>query len=151
MTLLVNKLTFNVFQHETEEKSKIFTGLKRIFPEELQDTMDKLFKEDVIIGYHKNKIIKYNLELKKNKETQRIFINLIRKLLKSCSYFDLFDRISDNGELFIRLSKQDLIKGSIRLDDSSDVYKIVAKFLFFNKKVDKVNEIYNFLKEIPLE
>lgn len=151
MTLLVNKLTFDVFQHETEEKDKIFLGLQNFFPPDLHDSLEKSFKEDIIVGYHKNQIIKHHLELFKNKNTQAIFLFMIKQVLRSISYYDLLERISDNGELFIRLNKQNLINGKITIDNSSDVVKIVVKFLFFNKKIDKTGEIYEFLKSVPLE
>ena len=151
MTLLVNKLTFDVFQHESEDKNKIFSGLRHFFPPELQDSLEKIFKEDIIIGFHKNKVTKLYLELFKNNNTQTIFLFMIKQVLKSVSYYDLLERISEYGELFIRLSKQNLITGKITIDNSSDVVKVVIKFLYFNKKIDKTKEIYEFLKSLPLE
>lgn len=149
MTLAVNKLTIEVFQHGTEDKDKIFTGLRDFFPEKQQESLETIFKSDHIEGYYKNEIIKYYAEFQKNKSTQELFNYIIRKLLTSVSYFDLFERISESGELFIRLNKQLLIQnGQFVLDNSSDVYKLVIKFLFFNKKVDKIKEIYEYLQSL---
>ena len=152
MTIPVNKLSINVFQHETELKDKIFDGLQVLFPEEYHQSLEKLFREEKIEGYHGNRIIKYSSEFQKNKNTQNLFIFIMKKILASCSFYDLFDRITDSGELFIRLNKQDLIStGQLNLDSTSDVYKIVIKFLFFNKKIDKVKEIYSFLQTLQSE
>ena len=89
------------------------------------------------------------MDFHRNRKTQLLFEFLIKKILTNTSYYDLFDRISDEGELFIRLNKQMLIfNGSALLDNSSDVYKIVIKFLFFNKKLNKINDIYEYLELI---
>ena len=151
MTLQVNKLSLDVFQHETEDQKKIFLGLAHLFPEESRNSLDKIFKEDNLIGYYKNNIKRYYAEFSKNKNTQNITRYILQKVIRVISYYDLFDRISENGELFIRLNKQDLIRDIITLDNSSDVYKIVIKFLFFNKKVNKIESIYEYLQSIPLE
>lgn len=151
MTLRVNKLSIDVFQHETEDKSKIFLGLSQLFNESDHETLETMFTEESITGYHDNTIIKYHLELTKGKKTQQIFLYIITNILRSVSYYDLLERISEEGELFIRLNKQALINGTYVIDTASDVYKIVIKFLFFNNKVNKINEIYEYLKSLPLE
>ena len=152
MTLTVNKLSIDVFQHGTEDKDKIFSGLKHLFPENLQSDVETFFKSDRIEGYYKNEIIKYYAEFHKKKSTQELFIYIITQLLNSTPYYDLFDRISESGELFIRLNKQALIQNNqYKIDSSSDVYKIVIKFLFFNKKIDKITEIYDYLQSLIQE
>ena len=151
MKLPVNKLTFDVFQHETEDKSKIFLGLQQLFQLELHDSLEKMVTTETITGYHENVILKYRLELSKGKETQNMFLYMMTNILRSVSFYDLLERITEEGELFIRLNKQELIKGSFVIDSSSDVYKIVIKFLFFNKNINKINEIYEYLKSLPLE
>ncbi len=151
MKLPVNKLTIDVFQHETEDKTKLFLGLQQLFQPEVHDSLAKIVKEEKITGYHDNLIIRYHLELLKGKETQKMFLYMMKHFLSSVSYIDLLERITEEGELFIRLNKQELIKGFFVIDNSSDVYKIVIKFLFFNKNLNKVNEIYEYLKSLPLE
>ena len=130
MTIPVNKISINVFQHETEDKRKIFSGLQYLFPEELHESLEKQFTEEVLTGYHKNNIIKYYIEFHKNKQTQNVFFFIVKKVLNSTSIFEIFNRISDEGELYLRFNKQSLIHDeSYVLDNSSDVYKIVIKFL----------------------
>jgi RNA binding exosome subunit len=151
LSLLVNKLTIDVFQHATEEKNKIFLGLNNLFPVDFHTEMEKMFKEENLTGYHKNEIIKYNVELPKKKETQNISLFILKKILVSCSLYELLERITEDGELFIRLNKQDLIRGEFTLDLSSDVYKICMKFLFFNKKINKIEKINEFLQNLSSE
>ena len=153
MSLPVNKISIDVTQHETEESSKIFLGLKSIFPLNYStEQIEKKFIVDKLTGYHNNTIIRYTCEFHKNKETQEFFLYFIKKILKVVSFYDLIDRISVEGELFIRLNKQDLIfDGSFKLDTSSDVVKIVIKFLFFNKKVDKNQAIIDYIETISQE
>ena len=108
-----------------------------------------MFKSTILEGHHKNEIIRYSSEFHKAKETQQLFLFIIKQVLQSVSFFELLERISESGEIFLRLNKQQLISdGSFTLDTTSDVYKIVIKFLFFNKKIDKIQEITNFLQEI---
>ena len=118
MSLPVNKISIDVTQHETEESSKIFFGLKNIFPVNYSpEQIEKKFNVDKLTGYHNNAIIKYNCEFHKNKETQEVFLYFIKKILKVVSFYDLIERISEEGELFFRVNKQDLIfYGSFKLD-----------------------------------
>ena len=112
MTLKVNRLSIDVFQHGTEDKNKIFSGIRSLFPENLQSDIETVFKQDRIEGYYKNEIIKYYAKFHKKQSTQELFIHIITQLLKSISFYDLFDRISESGELFLRLNKQILIHNS---------------------------------------
>jgi len=107
--------------HATESKEKLLDSVNN-------NLIDAEFIADRLLGYFGNEILLLRSRLDANNAE-----GLIQRILRSLNYMDRmhlyrnFDLYTDGNSLYIRLSKQDIIKGVIHLSQS-DPIKIRFRF-----------------------
>lgn len=151
MSIYLSLINIEVFQHGTENKKAIFSGISNILPLEFKDNFIKNITSTSSIGYHKNEIIIHTYAVRK-KDLDKIFIKIIQKILIHYPVYALFERVSEEGDLHIRLDKQIMISnGEFNLNPKTSeqgIYKINIKFGYHGKKSDKNNSINEFISSM---
>ncbi len=127
--------------HSTEDREKVSQALATIFPFEFEIMITKA------TGHYGNPIEYLEVELKKNKEIQDFWKNLMNLLgvQREEIISSLEDRIDEQNVFHIRLDKQKAYLGEVKLASRGDAIAIKAKLVTFPAKREKVIE---FAKEL---
>ena len=121
---MINSLNIQLLCHATEDEGRIKKRVEKFF--------GITFSSESLKGHFDNPITLLKVDLKK-KEASRI-LNLIKPQLK----FTNFEKKSDKGKFFFRLSKIDLFKNEIK--EGNDVrFRVgIQTFPANGKEVEKV-------------
>ncbi|NPA24186.1 MAG: exosome protein [Crenarchaeota archaeon] len=120
----VKFVEIETYVHATEDIDKVIEAIKEVI---LRDAKTPIILE-VLWGTFGNRIVRVKIFLENENAT-----NILKRVICNLSNLDrllstLRDRLDRAGNLFIRLNKQELIKGKIVLDDESDdIVRIKAR------------------------
>ena len=134
------EITIEIIIHATEDIKKILNSFEGFFEIKEQD-----FTKSNLTGHFENPIIMLNAKItKKNAEKflEILTFNLPKNQLDEVKD-DLENRIQ-NSKLYLRLGKQDLLRGSLNLQEK-DAIKIKIFTPIYNKK-DTVKNYVDLLK-----
>jgi len=128
---MANKLEISVeiIVHATEDIKKILESMEEIF-----EIKEAEFSKTQLTGHFENPITMLNTKIRKKKAQK-----FIEKLISKMPQGELDEIINDlenriqNSTLYLRLGKQDLIQGSIRLRQK-DAIKLKIFTPIYNKK-----------------
>ncbi len=134
--------------HATEDPEKVARAIRNLFFDgtPVGSTMNRAK------GHHGNEIVTLVFTITNAKNAESLLRNIwsgLSQLDRTEIYSSLALRIDGTGTLFLRIDKQDSLKGRIRLEDS-DPIKIEISFRTKSPKGDKfVDDIQKRLEEIP--
>ena len=133
------EITIDVIVHATEDISKIFQSFNDVLEIEEND-----FNVTETTGYYENPIIMLNAKLVKKQA--KSFMKKFLKLLSNNQINQLIEEIEErvaDSKFHLRLDKQELIKGVIKLSEKETV-KIRIHTPIYNKKesIQKFSEVF---------
>jgi len=128
---MANKLeiSIEIIVHATEDIKKILESIEEFF-----EIKEAEFSKTQLTGHFENPITMLNTKIRKKKAQK-----FIEKLISKMPQGELDEIINDlenriqNSTLYLRLGKQDLIQGSIRLRQK-DAIKLKIFTPIYNKK-----------------
>ena len=134
------EITIDVIIHATEDISKIFQSFNDVLEIEEED-----FNITETTGYYENPIIMLNVKLVKKQA--KSFMKTFLKLLSNNQINQLIDEIEErvaDSKFHLRLDKQELIKGVIKLSEKETI-KIRIHTPIYNKKesIRKFSEVFD--------
>ena len=137
-------MVLKVFSHATEDVSKVRKAVVNILPEELRSKIS--LDEVVTKGHHGNEIRVLTLKLRKREalETLKHILCNMSEVERNILLVTLDTRVDLPSHLYLRLSKQDAYRGSIKLLDSSDVIKLAVTI----EGATSVDEMRDFLSNL---
>ena len=137
-------MTLKVFSHATEDVGKVRKVVTNILPEHLRGRVE--LSEVVTKGHHGNEIKILTLKLRRNEalETLKYVLCGLSEVERNILIATLDTRVGPPSHLYLRLSKQDAYRGSIRLLDSGDVIKLATTIEW----VTSVDEMRSFLSDL---
>ena len=133
------EITIDIIVHATEDISKIFQSFNDVLEIE-----EESFSITETTGYYENPIIMLNVKLVKKQA--KSFMEKFLKLLSNNQINQLIDEIEErvaDSKFHLRLDKQELIKGVIKLSEKETV-KIRIHTPIYNKKesIRKFSEVF---------
>ena len=133
------EITIDIIVHATEDISKIFQSFNDVLEIE-----EESFSITETTGYYENPIIMLNVKLVKKQA--KSFMEKFLKLLSNNQINQLIDEIEErvaDSKFHLRLDKQELIKGVIKLSEKETV-KIRIHTPINNKKesIRKFSEVF---------
>ena len=136
---MANKLeiTVEIIVHATEDHNTILDAFEKLFDIKVEE-----FSKKNLSGHFENPIILLNAKITKTKAE-----NFIQKLVMKIPKVQLDEMIQDlenriqNSTLHVRLGKQDLIQGTVSLQEK-DVIKIKIFMPIYQKK----NTLKNYVE-----
>jgi len=114
--------------HATDDLDKVQAALRCILPESLKER--DVFTRRYMQGHHGNPIVTFEAKLSKLKEVDQFRHQFMRQLSKSEKLAierDLDTYADDEGNLYIRLDKQQAFRGIVELGNE-DPIRLRLKF-----------------------
>jgi RNA binding exosome subunit len=132
--------TVEVIIHATEDKKKILDSIFELF-----EIKEDEFIEEGLVGHFGNPILLLKTKLTK-KRAQEFVHKIISKISKVQikEFFDNIDMHFEGSSLFLRISKQDIIRKTINIQQN-DAMKIKISMPVY-KKGDLVKTYMEVLK-----
>jgi len=134
---LAHQIWINVFCKDNDDESTLLDKLKSLVPINLEKEKITI-KRSSTKGFE-NKILIYEIELKKPRHTNTFLKNLKKKLnqeQKTLILNQAESRLDHNLDFFIRLDKEKLLKDEIQITDSGNCFHIKISIAAFPKKRD---------------
>jgi len=114
--------------HATEDLDKVQAALRFILPESLKER--EVFTRRYLQGHHSNPIVTFEAKLSTKHEVDQFKHQLSRQLTRNEKLVierDLENHSDDEGNLYIRLDKQQAFRGVVELGDE-DPIRLRLKF-----------------------
>lgn len=113
------EITAEIIIHATEDKKKIFEPMYELF-----EIKEEEFVQERLEGHFGNPILMMSLKLRK-KRAEEFIKKLVSKISKSQKneFIENIETYFEGSSLFIRISKKDLVRKSINLQQN-DALKI---------------------------
>src|SRR3989304_5717510 len=108
------EITVEVIRHTTEDRKKILDSIFTMF-----EIKEDEFTEERLVGHFGNPIL-----LLKTKLTKKIAAEFIQKVISKISkvqmndFFDNIDMHFEGSSLFLRISKQDMLRKTINIQQN---------------------------------
>jgi RNA binding exosome subunit len=115
---------------------KILDCIKRLFPTDLENERLSINKTNAE-GFNNRNITIYELSLTKESHTNMFIKNLRERLnqdQKDLLFRQAESRLDENLDFFIRLGKQELLRGDYYITDSGDCFHIRIGIAAFPRK-----------------
>ncbi|MGI0011157.1 MAG: RNA-binding domain-containing protein [Nitrosopumilaceae archaeon] len=134
------EITVEVIIHATEDRKKILDSIFELF-----EIKNDEFIEEVLVGHFGNPILLLKTKLTK-KRAQEFVHKIISKISKvqMNEFFDNMDMHFEGSSLFLRISKQDIIRKTVNIQQN-DAMKIKISMPVY-KKSDLVKTYMEILK-----
>lgn len=134
------EITVEVILHATEDRKKILDSILTIF-----EIKEDEFIEERLVGHFGNPILLLKTKLSKKRAYEFIH-NVISKITKVQlnDFFDNIDMHFEGSSLFLRISKQDILRKTINIQQN-DAVKIKISMPVY-KKSDLVKNYRDLLK-----
>ena len=134
------EVTVEVIIHSTEDRKKILGSIFEMF--EIQEDE---FSEEVLVGHFGNSILM--LKTKLTKKRAKEFIHKVTSKISKVQRNEFFDNIDmhfEGSSLFLRISKQDIVRKTVNLQQN-DSMKIKISMPVY-KKSDLIKNYMDLLK-----
>lgn len=133
--------------HATEDSGKVSKAMRNLSPDEISTSSTTNRAK----GHHGNEIVTMEFAIRNAKSVERFLESIwngLSQLDRTEVYSSLASRIDGAGTLFLRIDKQEALKGKIRLQNI-DPIKIAISFRRKSPKGDGfINDIQEKLEEI---
>jgi RNA binding exosome subunit len=143
-----NYVEITAFCHATEECPRVEHAIRNLLPPDLRHVAKTYSSTHE--GYYGNPINILTIKLINKDHVTLLLRHLssaldpMEKSILKATFNLRYD--SSTGRFIIRLSKQDLYLGSLRIIDTDDIVKLTIHF----KSVKRRDEVFNYLKAIGL-
>ena len=138
----LQSVQISTIAHATDDLDKIQIALRFILPESLK--MREVFTRKYVQGHHGNPIVTFEAKLTKLQEVEE-FIEYFAKQLptseKRLIRRNLGAHSDDEGNLYIRLDKQQAFRGEIKLCNE-DPIRVRLKFSRLSRKVAELMKMF---------
>ncbi|QLH74022.1 MAG: exosome protein [Methanomassiliicoccales archaeon] len=139
--MTISSVYFRTFVHATEDEGKVLQALKNV------SGLDEYHK-DVTTGYHGNKILVLEGNLKDKKAIKRFFSSFskddIRALIDTIE-----SRVDDECQIFARIDKQKAYLGELVLTKGDDIISVRGKVQTYPKKREvAIRNVTEFLEKL---
>jgi len=133
------EITAEVIIHATEDRKKILDSIFELF--EIKEE----FTEEILVGHFGNPIVLLKIKIIK-KKAQELIHKLVSKILKvqMNEFFDNIDMYFEGSSLFLRISKQDLIRKTINIQQNDAIKFRISMPVY--KKSDLIKTYMELLK-----
>lgn len=124
----VQSVEISTIAHATDDLEKVQAALRTILPDSLRER--QLFTRKYMEGHHRNPIVTFDARLTKPTEVNEFTSSLLRQLSKSEKLRierDLALHSDSEGNLYIRINKQQAFRGIVELGDE-DPIRVRMKF-----------------------
>jgi len=124
----LQSVQISTIAHATDDLDKIQTALRFILPESLKER--EIFTRKYMQGHHGNPIVTFEAKLTKHQEVDQFTDHFKKQLTKNEKLTikrDLGMHSDDEGNLYIRLNKQQAFRGYVELGDE-DPIRVRLKF-----------------------
>ena len=121
-------MQISTIAHATDDLDKIQGALRFIIPESLKGR--EIFTRKYMQGHHGNPIVTFEAKLTKHQEVDQFIDHFTKQLSKTEKLLikrDLDVHSDDEGNLYIRLDKQQAFRGEVQLGDE-DPIRVRLKF-----------------------
>jgi len=128
---------------DLEIEKKVMNCLKSLLPFDLEAEKIKIEKE-VVVGFNNRNISILKLELVKESHTSMFIKNLLTKLnpdQRSLLLRQAESRLDENLDFFIRLGKDELLRGNYYITETGECFHIRIGIAAFPKKREAALEI----------
>lgn len=139
----VQSVQISTIAHATDDLDKVQAALRFILPESLKER--EVFTRRYVQGHHRNPIVTFDAKFTKPVEVDEFTDHLMRQLAKNEKLLierNLDLHSDDEGNLYIRLDKQQAFRGVVEPGDedpirvrlkfsrlSGEVRELIKKFL----------------------
>ena len=124
----LQSVQISTIAHATDDLDKIQASLRFILPESLKGR--EIFTRKYMQGHHGNPIVTFEAKLTKHQEVDQFMDHFTKQLPKNEKLLikrDLGVHSDDEGNLYIRLDKQQAFRGEVELGDE-DPIRVRLKF-----------------------
>jgi len=128
----VQSVEISAIAHATDSLEKVESALSTVLPDSLKGR--QLFTRKYLEGHHRNPIVTFEARLSKPAEVQEFADEFFRKLSKSEKLRverDLALHSDEDGNLFIRINKQQAFRGILELGEEEPI-RVKFKFTRFS-------------------
>lgn len=130
----VQSVEISTIAHATDDLEKVQLALKSLLPDSLRDR--ELFTRRYMQGHHGNPIVTFDARLTKPSDVEDFTQHFIERMSKSERLLierDLDLHSDGEGNLFIRVDKQQAFRGTVEVGDE-DPIRVRLKFSRFTGK-----------------
>ena len=130
----MQSVEISTIAHATDDLEKVQTALSTVLPETLRER--EIFTRRYLQGHHGNPIVTFDAKLTKPKEVEdfaRHFLTRLSKSEKLVIQRDLHLHSDDEGNLFIRIDRQQAYRGIVEVGEE-DPIRVRLKFTRFSGK-----------------
>ena len=134
------EITIEIIIHATEDIKKILDSFEEFFEIKAED-----FSKSNLTGHFENPITMLNAKITKKKAEK--FLQVLTSNLPKYQLDEIKDDLENriqNSKLYLRLGKQDLLRGSLNLQEK-DAIKLKIFTPIYNKK-DTIKNYVELLK-----
>jgi hypothetical protein len=131
----IQSVELNTIAHATDDLDKVQLALSRLLPESLRGR--QLFTRKYVVGHYNNRIVTFAARLTDTPEVEQFTRFLLGQLPKSeilSIERELNLHSDEDGNLYLRIDKQQAFLGTIRLIDK-DPIRVKLKFTRFGGDV----------------
>jgi RNA binding exosome subunit len=131
---VVQSIEVSTIAHATDDLDKVQAALTRLFPDSLRGR--QLFTRRYLEGHYGNPIATFEAHLTEARDVDEFKVFFLKQLSavdKMSIAKDLDRHTDDDGNLYIRIDKQRLFRGSVRLGQD-DPIRVRMKFTRFAGK-----------------
>jgi len=124
----LQSVQISTIAHATDDLDKIQAALRFILPKSLKER--EIFTRKYMQGHHGNPIVTFEAKLTKHQEVDQFIHHFKKQLTKNEKLTikrDLGMHSDDEGNLYIRLNKQQAFRGYVELGDE-DPIRVRLKF-----------------------
>jgi len=128
----VQSVEISTIAHATDGLEKVQKALSTVLPEALRDR--EIFTRRYLQGHHGNPIVTFEAKLTKPKDTDDFTKHLMTRLSRSEKLIiqrDLDLHSDDEGNLFIRIDRQQAYRGIVEIGEE-DPIRLRFKFTRFS-------------------
>lgn len=137
----VQSVEVSTIAHATDDLEKIQSALARLLPASLKGR--EIFTRRYLQGHYGNPIVTFEAHLSESKDVEEFKVFFLKQLstLDKVSIMRELNRHTDaDGNLYIRIDKQRMFRGAVRLGQD-DPIRVRMKFTnFAGKSVQLMNE-----------
>ena len=138
----LQSVQISTIAHATDDLDKIQTALRFILPESLKGR--EIFTRKYMQGHHGNTIVTFEAKLTKHQEVDQFIDHFTKQLTKNEKLLikrDLGVHSDDEGNLYIRLDKQQAFRGEVQLGDE-DPIRVRLKFSRLSGEVTELMKTF---------
>jgi RNA binding exosome subunit len=136
--IAIQSVQISTIAHATDDLDRVQTALRFILPDSLRNR--ELFTRRYMQGHHGNPIVRFEGNLTRAQQVGEFANYLMERLAKNEKLlieWDLDIHADDDGNLFIRLDKQQAFRGLLELGEE-DPIRLRLKFSRFSGEVKEL-------------